>query len=95
MARPTLVTDKTAAHWFTAHPQWRRRKDTIARTFKFADFSGALAFVVRVGLVAEKHDHHPEIAFTWGRVRVSWTTHVPTGLSTLDLKLAEASDALV
>jgi len=69
-------------------------QDAIARTFKFADFSAALGFVVRVGLVAEKRDHHPDVELGWGRARVVWTTHDQKGVTSLDVELAEATDKL-
>ncbi len=95
MPRPELVQETDVARWLTAHTQWKRDEQTITRSFEFADFSAALAFVVRVGLAAEKHDHHPDIELGWGRASVSWTTHEPKGLTTLDLALAEACDQLV
>ena len=69
-------------------------QEAIARTFKFADFSAALGFVVRVGLVAEKRDHHPDVELGWGRARVVWTTHDQKGVTSLDTELAEASDKI-
>ena len=67
-------------------------REAIARTFSFPDFSTALAFVVRVGLFAEKTDHHPEIAFTWGKATIVFSTHEPKGLTQLDLDGAEHAD---
>lgn len=64
------------------------------RTFTFADFGGAVAFTVRLGFVAEKRDHHPDVLVSWGKARVLWTTHDAGGITQLDLELAEASDAL-
>ena len=49
---------------------------------------------MRVGLVAEKRDHHPDIELGWGRARVVWTTHDQKGVTSLDTELAEASDAI-
>ncbi len=84
--------------FLAAHEGWSRQEqsdgDAIARTYTFADFSAALGFVVRVGLAAEKHDHHPDIALGWGKARVLWTTHDTGGVTSLDLELAEIVDAL-
>lgn len=96
MTRPTKLDDARVAAWLAAHAGWERVGDgAIARTFKLADFSAALGFVVRVGLAAEKNDHHPDIELGWGRARVLWSTHDAGGITELDLKLAEACDSLL
>ena len=40
-------------------PGWRRDGDRIVRDFQFADFVAALGFIVQVGALAERVDHHP------------------------------------
>lgn len=96
MAEPEKLPAKTVDAWLSAHGRWKRQgsPEGITRTFSFADFSAALAFVVRVGLMAEKRDHHPDIELAWGKVRVYWTTHDAGGISQLDLDLAAATDAV-
>lgn len=70
-------------------------RDAIRRTFAFADFSAAFAFITRVALLAEKMDHHPEWSNMWNRVEILLTTHDAGGLSTRDIIMAEAIEALV
>jgi 4a-hydroxytetrahydrobiopterin dehydratase len=70
-------------------------RDAIRRTFVFADFPEAFAFMTRVALLAEKADHHPEWSNVWNRVEVLLTTHDAGGLSHRDIDLAQAIDALV
>ena len=67
-------------------------RDAITRTFKFADFSAAWAFMTRVALLAEKHDHHPEWSNIYDRVEISLSTHDAGGLSEKDVELAEKID---
>ncbi|WP_156680361.1 4a-hydroxytetrahydrobiopterin dehydratase [Sphingomonas profundi] len=69
-------------------------RDAIARRFVFADFPEAFSFMTRVALLAEKMDHHPEWTNVWNRVDIVLTTHDAGGLSTRDIVLAEAIDAL-
>ncbi len=69
-------------------------RDAIHRAWKFADFSAAWAFMSRVALLAEKHDHHPEWSNVWNRVEITLSTHDAGGLSARDLALAHAIDAL-
>lgn len=74
---------------------WDEARDAITRSFAFADFPEAFAFMTRVALVAEKADHHPEWSNVWNRVEIALTTHDAGGLSHRDVELAEAIDALV
>lgn len=66
----------------------------IERTWKFPDFAQALAFVNRIGALAEKQGHHPDIFLTWGEVRVKLFTHKINGLSESDFILAAKIDRL-
>ena len=69
-------------------------RDAIRREFRFGDFSQAFAFMTRVALLAEKHDHHPEWFNVYNKVDVVLTTHDAGGLSARDVALARAIDAL-
>ena len=97
--RPSKLDAQTLEKWLGSHAGWEKTQaggqEAIARTFKLKDFSAALGVVVRVGLVAEKRDHHPDVELGWGRVRVIWTTHDQKGVTSLDTELAEATDAIV
>jgi len=66
----------------------------IERTFKFPDFAAALAFVDRIGAVAEAEDHHPDICFGWGYCRVMLHTHKIKGLHENDFILAAKVNAV-
>jgi len=70
-------------------------RDAITRSFRFADFPEAFAFMTRVALLAEKADHHPEWSNMWNRVEILLTTHDAGGLSARDIAMAHAIDALV
>jgi len=67
----------------------------LTKTFRFPDFARALAFVNRVGAIAEEQDHHPDIHLSWGRVRVDIWTHKIDGLTENDFILAAKIDELV
>jgi 4a-hydroxytetrahydrobiopterin dehydratase len=66
----------------------------IERTFRFPDFAAALAFVNRVGAVAEAEDHHPDVTFGWGYCRVVFQTHKIKGLHENDFVMAAKVNAL-
>jgi 4a-hydroxytetrahydrobiopterin dehydratase len=66
----------------------------IEKEYRFPDFKEALAFVNRVGEVAEQEGHHPDISFTWGKVRLAFSTHSIGGLSENDFILAAKADGV-
>lgn len=68
--------------------------DTIQRSWKFKDFKEALAFVNRVGELAEAEGHHPDIAIHWNRVTLTLWTHVAKGLTENDFILASKINGL-
>jgi 4a-hydroxytetrahydrobiopterin dehydratase len=70
-------------------------REALTRRFLFADFSEAFAFMTRVALLAEKHDHHPEWSNVWNRVDMLLTTHDAGGLSQRDVQMAEAVELLL
>ena len=69
-------------------------RDALHKTFKFADFKTAWAFMSAAALKAEQMDHHPEWANVYNRVEVTLTTHDADGVTALDLELARYMDGL-
>ncbi|HYH86367.1 MAG TPA: 4a-hydroxytetrahydrobiopterin dehydratase [Pyrinomonadaceae bacterium] len=67
----------------------------LAKAYKFSNFADALAFVNRVGQIAESEGHHPDITFGWGYARVKIYTHAIGGLSESDFILAAKIDRAV
>lgn len=76
--------------------QWTLSGDArwLSKDFKFADFKEALAFVDKVGALAESEGHHPDIQLSWGKATVELTTHAIGGLSENDFILAAKIDEL-
>ena len=66
----------------------------IRRVWKFKNFVDALAFVNRIGALAEEQGHHPNIELSWGRVAVTIHTHKIDGLTESDFVLAAKIDTL-
>ena len=67
----------------------------LTKTYAFEDFSAALAFVNRVGTLAEREGHHPDIYLAWGRVRLDVWTHKIDGLTESDFILAAKADEVL
>jgi len=67
-------------------------RDAIGKSFAFADFTAAFAFMTRVAREAEALDHHPEWRNVYNRVDVVLTTHDAGGVSAKDIELARVID---
>jgi 4a-hydroxytetrahydrobiopterin dehydratase len=92
MTRPPKLGSDVVDAWLAQHDGWAREGEALVRTFKLADFGAALSLAVRVGMQAEKRDHHPDVLIGWGKAKFVWTTHDAGGITALDLELAEATD---
>lgn len=68
------------------------REHHLTRNYTFPDFATALAFVNRVGEIAEQQGHHPDVHLAWGKVRVDIWTHKIDGLTESDFILAAKLD---
>lgn len=64
----------------------------IEKEFAFDDFAGALAFTNRVGGIAEREGHHPDVHLAWGKVKLTIWTHKIDGLTESDFILAAKAD---
>ena len=54
---------------------WQEEGGALRRDLRFSDFAEALAFVNRVGEVAEQVNHHPDIDIRWNVVTLRLSTH--------------------
>ena len=66
----------------------------LERSYRFADFAEAFAFLTRVAEHAEAVDHHPEFTSVWNRVDFRLTSHDSGGVTDRDVRLAEAIERL-
>ena len=66
----------------------------LHKAIEFPDFKSALAFVNKVGELAEREGHHPDIYLTWGKVGIEIWTHKVDGLTESDFVLAAKIDEL-
>lgn len=75
-------------------PGWRVEGGQLTRTFTHSDFRAALAFVNKVGDLAESAGHHPDIDIRYNKVRLGLVTHDAGGLTSKDFDLATAVNSL-
>ena len=91
---PTLE-DEHSRELSSQIPEWEIvERHHLRREFRFGNFREALAFVNRIGEVAEEQGHHPDISFGWGWAEVSVFTHAVGGLTENDFILAAKLDGL-
>jgi len=90
----SLLSEDEVAAFIEAHPGWSWADNAVSRTFELSDFNGAMGFVTRVALAAEKANHHPDIDIRWNKVTLTLSTHSAGGLTGRDLDLADTIDHL-
>jgi 4a-hydroxytetrahydrobiopterin dehydratase len=88
------LSDDDVRDRLTTLPGWALGAGEIEKRYEFADFPAAIAFVVRVGFEAEAANHHPDLDVRWNKVRVALATHSERAITTKDLELAAAIEAL-
>ena len=67
----------------------------LIKDFKFKNFEQSQSFVNKVGNLAEKENHHPDIAFGWGYCKIKIFTHAIKGLAESDFILAAKIDKII
>ncbi|MDQ1386228.1 MAG: 4a-hydroxytetrahydrobiopterin dehydratase [Actinomycetota bacterium] len=94
MGRTPLLSEAEVGSALAALPGWTRKDAEIEKTFECASFADAIAFVVRIGFLAETADHHPDLDVRWRKLRVALTTHDSGGLTADDVGLAQQIEAV-
>lgn len=90
---PRLLENEEITRQLTDHQSWTV-SDVLTATYELDDFVAALAFVNRVGEVAEEMQHHPDIDIRWNKVTLMLSTHSEGGITQLDVELALRADQL-
>ncbi len=66
----------------------------LIKEFKFKNFLESQDFVNKVGDIAEKEGHHPDIWYGWGYAKIKIFTHAIKGLHESDFILAAKVDQI-
>jgi 4a-hydroxytetrahydrobiopterin dehydratase len=84
------LSPQEAERFLAETPDWSLLDDAkrIKRTFKVRDFASAMELARKVGELAEREGHHPDITFGWGYCRVEFQTHKIDGLHENDFIMA-------
>lgn len=86
----TIYNEQTAQTLLENFENWNFQNDGIEKKFQFKNFIDALGFIVKVGVIAEKMNHHPELFNVYNKVSIRLTTHDAKGVTTKDFDLAKA-----
>jgi 4a-hydroxytetrahydrobiopterin dehydratase len=77
-------------------PDWAVNNGLLERVFQCSSYADGVAFAVKVAMLAEKLDHHPDsLEIGWKKVRVAFVTHSAGGLTELDFDAAAKISGLV
>lgn len=68
---------------------------TLWRQYSFANFEGVKLAVHAITHLADDEDHHPEVAFSYNRVKVAWNTHSAHGITDNDWACAAKLDQML
>jgi 4a-hydroxytetrahydrobiopterin dehydratase len=74
---------------------WAHSGGAIRKTYGFRDYAQTTAFVNAVAWIAQREDHHPDIAFGYNRCEVAFNTHSIGGISMNDFICAAKIEALL
>lgn len=88
MERKKLNREEIETH-LSGLKDWTAADEKLAKKFNFDNFADALLFVNKVGEIAERLDHHPDVLFGWGYAEFFITTHDAGGLTEFDFALAK------
>jgi 4a-hydroxytetrahydrobiopterin dehydratase len=87
-----ILEDQALQDAIAGLPRWTLSEQGLRRELSFADFKQALAFVNRVGALAEAAGHHPDIDVRYNRVALTLITHDVGGITRRDIKMAKHLD---
>lgn len=76
-------------------PGWTLVHGALQKVFTFDGYARTVAFVNAVAWIAQREDHHPDIAFGYNRATLRWNTHSVGGISINDFICAAKVDALL
>ena len=93
--QPYLLQEQEIKELGAKIPNWDIQTTFIKRDFLFANFVEAFAFMTKVALICEKHNHHPDWENVYSKVSIKLTSHDLGGISNLDQLIANEISSLL
>jgi 4a-hydroxytetrahydrobiopterin dehydratase len=89
-----VLSEKEINEHLESLDEWVLDGDAIKREWIFKDFSEAMDFINMIAVMAENHNHHPEIYNVYNRVSLRFNTHDAGGITEKDINIAREIDKL-
>lgn len=80
--------------YLTKLPGWSLKENTIEKEWIFKNFNQALDFINKIGSIAEKHNHHPELYNVYSKVKLRFSSHDEKGITLKDINIATEINTL-
>lgn len=93
MSRKPLESNEVE-QFVRENPGWTAAGAGLDKGYSFSAYRDGIGFAVALAIAAEHRDHHPDIAISWGKVTVRWTTHDAGGVTALDREMALLTDSI-
>jgi 4a-hydroxytetrahydrobiopterin dehydratase len=90
----TTFNDAQIEDALTGLPGWSQEGEAIVKSFEFADFNAAIAFINRASGSINELDHHPEWTNVYNRVDIRLLSHDAGGVTNRDVQLARILERL-
>ena len=74
---------------------WQVHEGAIEKAYTFKNYYETIAFVNALAWISHIEDHHPDLAVSYSRCTVRYTTHSAGGISLNDFICAAKADSLV
>lgn len=77
-------------------PSWKVESNKATRNLKFKNYLRTVSFVNAVAYLAEQMNHHPDMAFGYNTLEISYQTHdAGNQLTEKDVKAIAAVEKLI
>ena len=90
-----LLSQVEIDEFLNSQNEWAFNNDGIERELKFKSYMDSIDFINKIAVIAEELNHHPDMTVGWCNIQIRFSTHDLDGLSTYDLKMAEATNNIL
>lgn len=95
MLVPALLSEAEVTARLKHLVGWKKEGRFITKSFEFKKFMDGIAFVNSIAKIAEKEEHHPDIAVRYTTVNLSLQTHSEGGVTEWDFGLAQRIEEFI
>jgi 4a-hydroxytetrahydrobiopterin dehydratase len=74
---------------------WQLKDNALERIYTGASYLGTVEKLNAIAQIAEKLDHHPDLALSWTKLTIRTWTHTANSVTELDFELAKQIDQVL